>query len=264
MRKANFVYAGEDRINFSIIYDELWDSYLPYLGPAAALLYCYLLRLSRHGISGPGGPGWQAEVCAPLGLSVPDSHQCWARLQEFGLLYPASDGSYTLGYPKTKEELNTLLADFMPLQQLSLPSVSVESSIKSEAMMRSQRRNRANKTLFSFVEQEFGRALSMTEMERVLALEKTYARDLIELAVELAIIAQARSLAYIEQILVNWHLKGITTAAAARQDSEQHRQQKSRRNRKSKSKQALEATKDEEDVWDDLDLYRPRPKEDKQ
>ncbi len=262
MRKANFVYTGQERVNFTIIYDELWDSYLPYLGPAAALLYCYLLRLSRTGISGPGGAGWQAEVCAPLGLTVADSHQCWARLQEFGLIFPASDGSYTLSYPKTKEEFSTQLADFMPLKQMPLPAVSADPSIKSEAVMKSLRRNRSNKTLFSFVEQEFGRALSMTEMEKVLALEKTYARDLIELAVELAIIAQARSLAYIEQILVNWHLKGITTAAAARKDNEQHRQQKGKRPSKAKAKPAGESTKADDNIWDDLELYRPRPKED--
>lgn len=257
MRKSNSVYPTEERQDFSIVYHELWDCYLPQLGPAASLLYCYLLRLVRHGLSGPDGAGWQAEVCAPLGMSQNDSHQAWARLQEFGLIIANSDGSYALTQPKSKEDFRAAFRDFAPMQQ-QLTAVSSEPTIQGEATMRGLRRSRSKKTLFSIVEQEFGRALSMTEMEKVLVLEKAHPRDLVELATEMAVIAQARSLSYIEQILLNWQLKGISTAEAARQDSDQHRLQKAKRrggkktDLKTEEPVAIEA-------WDDIRLYRALP-----
>jgi DnaD/phage-associated family protein len=256
MPKSNSVHLIDDRQNFSIVYHELWDCYLPQIGPAATLLYCYLLRLASHGLSGPGGAGWQAEVCAPLGMNLNDSHQAWARLQECGLILANSDGSYSLMQPKSREEFQAAFKDFQPLQQPLLP-VNNQSSIQGEAAMRALRRNRGQKTLFSVVEQEFGRPLSMTEMEKVLSLEKAHPRELVELATEMAVIAQARSMAYIEQILLNWQLKGITTAQAARQDSEQHRMQKARR--RSSKKAEAKPEKDSAYAWDDIRIYRALP-----
>lgn len=261
MRKSNQVYLTEERQNFSIVYHELWDCYLPLLGPAATLLYCYLLRLVRHGLSGPGGAGWQAEVCGALGLSLNDSHQAWARLQEFGLIVANSDGSYALTQPKRKEEFQAAFKDYVPLQQQLAP-VSNQPAVQGEATMRALRRNRAQKSLFSIVEQEFGRPLSMTEMEKVLVLEKAHPRELVELATEMAVIAQARNLAYIEQILRNWQLKGITTAQAARQDSDEHRLQKAKR-RSGKKAESNPAQQSAESPWDDIRLYKAHlPKED--
>lgn len=261
MRKSNLIYPTEERQNFSIVYHELWDCYLPQLGPAATLLYCYLLRLVRHGMSGPGGAGWPAEVCAPLGMSLNDSHQAWARLQEFGLIIANSDGSYALTQPKTKEEFQAAFTGFAPLQQQLAP-VSSEPTIQAEATMRALRRNRSQKSLFSIVEQEFGRPLSMTEMEKVLVLEKAHPRDLVELATEMAVIAQARSLAYIEQILLNWQLKGITTAQDGRQDIDQHRLQKAKR-RGGKKTEEKAGQQQPENPWDDIRFYKAHlPKED--
>lgn len=266
MREANLVYPADERRDFSIIYNELWDCYLPYLGPVAALLYCYLVRMVRHGLAGPSGPSWQAEVCAPLGIAVADSYQAWARLQEFGLIVANSDGSYSLTSPKRQEEFQELYADLTPRQQQLQPLET--SSLQGEAQRRSLRHSR-EQTLFSFVEQEFGRTLSMTEMDKVLSLEKNYPRELVEYAVEMAIIAQARSLAYVEQILTNWKVKGIHTLQQAEQDAQQHRLQKARRSSRSRSKakQHEAKTKSESNVLDDLDLYRLRPnrpsKEDK-
>lgn len=261
MPKSNSVNLIDDRQYFSLVYHELWDCYLPQIGPAATLLYCYLLRLVRHGLSGPGGSGWQAEVCAPLGMSLNDSHQAWARLQEYGLILANSDGSYSLTQPRSKDDFQATFKDFVPLQQPLAP-VSSQPSTAGEATMRALRKNRGQKSLFSVVEQEFGRALSMTEMEKVLSLEKSYPRELVEVATELAVIAQARNLAYIEQILVNWQLKGITTAQAARQDSEQHRASKAKR--RSNPKTTGKAGQPEaENPWDDIRFYTGHlPKED--
>ncbi|NLY53605.1 MAG: DnaD domain protein [Firmicutes bacterium] len=255
MRQAGVVYPLDDRRDFSIIYDELWDCYLPYLGPAAALLYCFLMRSVRQGLAGPMGPHWAAEVCAPLGLSVPDSHQAWARLQEMGLVIANSDGSYSLVYPKTKAEFQQAFADLAPRQQQFL-SVAMEPSIKADAQARRARRSRAQKTLYLFVEQEFGRALTSTEAQKLAELEKKYPRELVEVAVEMAIIAQAFSLAYVEQVLLNWQVKGITTAQAAREEAERHRLQKARRGTRSKARTAPKSTAERQD---DLDLYRLRP-----
>lgn len=256
MRQANVVYPLEDRQDFSIIYHELWDCYLPYLGPAATLLYCFLKRQLQQGLSGPSSPSWAAEVCTPLSLSVADSHQAWARLQEMGLVIANSDGSYSLANPKPRQEFQQAFADLTPRQQL-FPAVSIEPSIEADATQRALRRNRSQKTLYSFVEQEFGRTLNPTESERLRTFEATYPRDLVELAVEVAVIAQALSMAYIEQVLLNWQVKGIRTAQAARADAEQYRLQKALQSSgRKKSKAPSKATAD---TADDLDLYRLRP-----
>lgn len=261
MRQANVVYPLADRQEFSIIYHELWDCYLPYLGPAATLLYCFLQRQLQRGLSGPSSPAWAAEVCTPLSLSVADSHQAWARLQEMGLIVANSDGSYSLANPKPQAEFKEAFTDLRPRQQ-HFPAVDLQPSMQADAETRALRRNRAQKTLFSFVEQEFGRTLNSTEAARLATMEATYPRELVELAVEVALIAQALSLAYIEQVLLNWQVKGIKTAQAAQADAEQYRMQKARRSGGRKASKA--AAKRSEagtgtDLYSDLDLYRLRP-----
>lgn len=268
MRKANHVYTNNDRDEFSVIYHELWDCYLPYLGPAAVLLYCYLLRLAREGVAGPSSSAWSAEVCAPLGLSVPDSHQAWARLQEFGLISADREGSYSLLKPKRREAFQAMVAEYSAVQQATVQPLTVQPAVKAEVSKRALRSQRGKKSLFSVFEQEFGRALSGAEAEKVIALEQTYSRELAELALEIAVIAQVRNLSYIEQILVNWRLKGIDTVEAARRDAESHRHQKAQRSQRANGKSAGakgdKAVPTQPSLWDDLDIYKPRPKEGKQ
>ncbi|HBK85073.1 MAG TPA: hypothetical protein DDZ53_03475 [Firmicutes bacterium] len=256
MRQANVVYPLEDRQDFSVIYHELWDCYLPYLGPAAVLLYCFLKRQLQQGISGPSDASWAADVCTPLSLSVPDSHQAWARLQEMGLVIANSDGSYSLANPKPRQEFQLAFADLAPRQQ-QFPAVNSQPSIQADAAVRALRRNRAQKTLYNFVEQEFGRTLNSTEGERLQVLETTYPRELVELAIEVAVIAQATSLAYVEQVLLNWQVKGIATAQAARADAEQFRLQKALQS--SGRRKSKQARKSATGALDDLDLYRIPP-----
>lgn len=254
MRQANVVYPMDDRQDFSIIYHELWDCYLPYLGPAATLLYCFLKRQLQQGLSGPSSTSWAADVCTPLSLSVADSHQAWARLQEMGLVIANSDGSYLLANPKPKQEFQLAFADLTPRQQ-QFPAVGLEASIEADATQRAMRRRRAQTTLYSLVEQEFGRTLNATEAERLKVIEASHPRELVELAVELAVVAQAFSMAYIEQVLLNWQVKGIRSAQAARADAEQFRLQKALKVRgQKKTKAAKETT----DTVDDLELYRLR------
>lgn len=253
MREANVVYPADDRLDFSIIHHELWDCYLPYLGPAATLLYCFLKRQLQHGLAGPSSATWAAEVCAPLSLSVTDSHQAWARLQEMGLIVANSDGSYLLMNPKPKREFQELFADLSPRQQ-QFPQVSLEASIEADATQRALRRKRSQTPLYAFVEQQFGRVLSSTETERLRTCEATYPRELVELAVEVAVIAQALSMAYIEQVLLNWQVKGIKTAQAARADAEQFRLQKAlKRGGRKKTTASSQASAG---TYDDLELYR--------
>ncbi len=255
MRQANVVYPlEEDRQDFSIIYHELWDCYLPYLGPAATLLYCFLKRQVHRGLSGPSSANWAADVCAPLSLTVSDSHQAWARLQEMGLIIANSDGSYSLANPKTKEEFQQAFADLAPRQQ-QFPAVSLQASIEADATQRALRRRRAQVSLYSFVEQQFGRPLNSLEGEKLKNIEAKYPRDLVELAVELAVIAQALSIPYVEQVLCNWQVKGIKTAAEARADAEQFRMRKAM---KSSGRQKTRSTpgKTSTGLYDDLDLYR--------
>lgn len=254
MRQANVVYPlEEDRQDFSLIYHELWDCYLPYLGPAATLLYCYLKRQLQRGLTGPSSPTWEVDVCAPLSLSVTDSHQAWARLQEMGLIIANSDGSYCLANPKRKEEFQQAFADLAPRQQ-QLPGVSLEAAIEADASQRALRRKRAQTSLYAYVEQQFGRALNSVETERLQIIEATHPRELVELAVELAVIAQALSIAYVEQVLLNWQVKGIRTAQAARADAEQYRRQKALKSSGRKKEKA--SGKATVGPYDDLDLYR--------
>ena len=118
-------------------------------------------------------------------------------------------------------------------------------------------RGHKGKTLYNFVEQEFGRTLNSTEGERLQVLETTYPRELVELAIEVAVIAQATSLAYVEQVLLNWQVKGIATAQAARADAEQFRLQKALQS--SGRRKSKQARKSATGALDDLDLYRIPP-----
>lgn len=261
MRQANVVYPLQDRQDFSIIYHELWDYYLPYLGSGAALLYCFLQRKIQEGLPGPSSREWAALVCSPLGLSVADSHQAWARLQEMGLITVNNDGSYSLANPKQGAEFEAAFADLRPRQQ-EFPAINLTPSLAADAAARAKRLRRAERSLYSLVEQEFGRTLNSTEGNRLQAMEAAYARELVELAVEIAVINQALNLAYVEQVLLNWKEKGIATAQAARADSQQFRLQKARRQSgrsaaKSARKQAPGGNKP--NIFDDLDFYRSSP-----
>jgi len=188
------LHRANARRGFSVIFDELWAVYLPQIGPQAALLYCFLQYISGGEIPNPCSDEWGAEVCAPLGMSVAESHQAWARLQEACLLTPTTQG-YSLCDP----------APASPTERES------------------------ERTLLAEVEKLFGRPLSMTEITLAQEFEAGYGHELVLAAAGVAVEVQARSMPYIRQVLLNWQAKGISTAEQARQDIATYRNEKARR-----------------------------------
>lgn len=186
--------AGARR-GFSVIFDELWATYLPHIGPQAALLYCFLHYLSGGEIPNPCSTEWGDQVCRPLGMSVADSHQAWARLQELCLLVPTAEG-YALYDPTPT------------------PQVKPE----------------AERTLLLELEKLFGRPLSMTEITLAQEFERSYGCELVLAAAAVAVEVQARSMPYIRQVLLNWQAKGISTVEQATEDVAEFRRGKARRN----------------------------------
>jgi DnaD/phage-associated family protein len=252
LRKANTVYPLNERQDFSIIYDELWDCYLPYIGTTAALLYCYLQRMARHEVTSPSGATWQAEVCAPLGLSLAASNEAWARLQEFRLVVPNSDESYSLAAPKSAEEFKQMVRDYHPVQQTMRP---LDDSLTSAgAALQALQQERRQWTLIEVFEQELRRPLSPTELAKVLELEQQFSRELVEYALELAVYNEKVNLAYVSRILENWRAAGVSNRFQAERYTEQGGQQSARSRRSSKKAQPKTAN-----PWDDLELYRLPP-----
>lgn len=184
------------RRGFSIVFDELWTDYLPHISGSGALLYCYLKHMAGKEIPNPCSKEWGQEVCQPLSMSVSESHQAWARLQEMGLLTHV-EGTYILCEP-------------LPV---SAP----------------KQREVVGENAYAQVEALFGRPLSMSEVSQVETLEEAYATRLIVMAAELAVQAQALNTSYIRQVLLNWRAKGITSPEQAEADLEQFRVKKAKR-----------------------------------
>lgn len=87
-----------------------------------------------------------------------------------------------------------------------------------------------NTFIFEFIEKEFGRTLSPTELEIIKAwLDNDYSEELIKEAVKEAVFNGVSKLRYIDKILFEWSKKGIKTA----KDVEENR--KTRNNTKDKS-----------------------------
>lgn len=185
--------AGARR-GFSVIFDELWAAYLPHIGAQAALLYCFLHYLSGGEIPNPCSNEWGDEVCSPLGMSVADSHQAWARLQETCLLVPTAQG-----------------------YSLCDPAPTPQAKPESE------------RVLLVELEKLFGRPLSMTEISLAQEFEASYGHELVMTAASVAVEVQARSMPYIRQVLLNWQAKGIGTVEQALQDIAAYRNEKARR-----------------------------------
>ncbi len=200
--------AGARR-GFSVIFDELWSGYLPHIGPQAALLYCFLQYLSGGDAPNPCSQEWGNEVCQPLGMSVEDSHQAWARLQEMCLLVPTADG-YALCDPH--------------------PTPQTKPSSEGKLLVE--------------LEKMFGRPLSMTEITLAQEFQQAYGWELVLAAAAVAVDAQARSMPYIRQVLLNWQAKGINTVQQANEDIADFRHEKARRHarRGGKAKKVASAT----------------------
>ncbi|MBT9134042.1 MAG: hypothetical protein DDT37_01533 [Firmicutes bacterium] len=188
------LHRASARRGFSVIFDELWAAYLPHIGSQAALLYCFLQYLSGGEIPNPCSKEWGDEVCQPLGMSVDESHQAWARLQEMCLLIPAAEG-YALCDPNPT------------------PQARPESERK----------------LLVDLEKLFGRPLSMTEITLAQEFEQVYGCELVLAAAAVAVEVQARSMPYIRQVLLNWQAKGISTVDQAIEDTAEFRREKARR-----------------------------------
>jgi len=191
--RFSLLRAGTRR-GFTVIFDELWTTYLPHVGPQAVLLYCFLQYLAGSEIPNPCSDEWGAQVCKPLGMTIAESHQAWARLQEMGLLVPVEQG-YALCDPN-------------PI---------------------SQAKQEADRKMLGDLEALFGRPLSMTEITLAQELEDAYGGELVLAAAAVAVEVHARSMPYIRQVLLNWQAKGISTVEQAQYDTAEYRREKARR-----------------------------------
>lgn len=74
--------------------------------------------------------------------------------------------------------------------------------------------------VYSMFEQEFGRPLSPLEFEKITGWldADQYPHELLRCALQEAVAHQARSLSYIDRILLNWERSGIRTAEEARKN----------------------------------------------
>lgn len=64
--------------------------------------------------------------------------------------------------------------------------------------------------VLSLFERAMGRTLSSMEMERILKWENDYGKAMVNLALREALAFEARSLNYVEKVLVSWQKKGLT------------------------------------------------------
>ena len=190
------------RAGFAIIYDELWTDYLPHIGGPGALLYCFLKAQTCNDIPNPCSEEWGSVVCRPLGLTVQQSHQGWALLQEMGLI-TYEDDAYILNDP-----------------QVRTPTDRASDSDAPDS-------------LFAAVEDMFGRPLNGAEVYQLETLGEEYAEDLIVAAARFAVLSSAFSLPYMKQILLNWKAKGILTVKQAEEDHREHSLRKAKKHARS-------------------------------
>lgn len=66
-----------------------------------------------------------------------------------------------------------------------------------------------NKSCFVVVEEEFGRTLSSTEIEKIIELEDEYGTDKLKLAVKECCLNNVKKIAYLNGILKNWKDKTL-------------------------------------------------------
>lgn len=159
-------------------------------------MYCYLKSRTGQEIPSPCSKEWFEEVCKPLGVSVLQSHQAWAKLQEMGLIFYDS-GDYILRDP----------------QSISDKHVADETK----------------QTIYADVEAQFGRPLSGAEIYQLEILVEEYPLELIATAARFAVQSQAFSLPYIKQVLLNWKAKGIKSVEQAEADHQEFSMRKAKR-----------------------------------
>ena len=110
------------------------------------------------------------------------------------------------------EEIIILDGFFDKLNLLTIEEVVKEDKIDIE-----------NSTIFELIEKEFGRTLSSMEYEIIKAwLEQGFSEDLIKEVLKEAVFSGVSNLRYMDTILYEWNKNGITSAA----DVEKHRKKK--------------------------------------
>ncbi|HSL93700.1 MAG TPA: DnaD domain protein [Bacillota bacterium] len=223
------VKSRTSRGGFAIIYNEIWTDYLPYIGGQGALLYCYLKAIVDGEIPDPCCDEWVESVCRPLGLSVTESHQAWALMQEMGLI-TYEDECYVLHDAKAS------------------PGRAAEFDVE-------------RLSAYGAVEELFGRPLSGAEVYQLETLAEEHAEDMIVAAARYAVLAGAFSLPYMKQILLNWKAKGIGSVTEAEEDHRRFSTQKAKKHARSGTKpvKAREVKATEPEVsYDDEEMILRR------
>lgn len=219
---------GECRSVGIFVHNELWDLYLPLIGGKGALLYCYLLRQVDRG----------QEICydsiaGDLGLTYRELQETIATLVEYELVSLGAGNRLMINSPKDQQGLAELL-ERRQESRLNKEAIMADiTGLRKTAILSTLQKNRDQKTIFSIVEQEFGRPLRPAEFEMLQKMEGEYQRELILEAVSRAVLHQAYNVQYIESILFNWKMKGIKTLTDVERDDQRFRERKARRSGKS-------------------------------
>ena len=74
-------------------------------------------------------------------------------------------------------------------------------------------------TIYSFIEENFGRLLSGIEVEKINNWISEYNTDILKYAITIAVMNQKKTFAYVEGILKNWKGKGLKTLEEIKEDS---------------------------------------------
>ena len=97
-----------------------------------------------------------------------------------------------------------------------------ENSIEENSIKECIGQNKQD-TIFDFLQEELGRTLSSTEIEKVKEWEDN---ELTRYAVKVAILNGAYTINYIDAIIYNWQKLGIKSVSQAQEETKRHRDKK--------------------------------------
>lgn len=195
------------------------------IGPGAQLLWYKLLRVANLS-------GWQKEV------SISNTRLQSMTKSTEKILINNRNQLIQCGLLTYKKRGRTKAGLYI-LTDLTTGNIPVESKVVSTAYINKTKQNEtkakddlddpdvsqkelkdACANVYSMFEQKFGRPLSPLEFEKITGWldEYQYPPELLRCALQEAVAHQARSLSYIDRILLNWERSGIRTAEEARKN----------------------------------------------
>lgn len=122
--------------------------------------------------------------------------------------------------PAPTVEVDGILPEDYRSTTVVLPPNRIEKNLKEEKEVEVNAREgktttlprpQQNYSLCKIFEQNFGRLLGPMESQEINTMADEHSQELVEYALKVAILNNARSIKYIQTILNGWHAKGFTT-----------------------------------------------------